>query len=230
MFFSSKNKSAPEPIDALSFEADISQRSYKSERLAWLLAVLCLIVAGVAAAAVLVMLPLKQTIPYFVYVDKETGVQQAVIFNDPAEITTNEAVIRYWLSKYVSTRERYVYRLQQEDFDFVSATSSPAVRQDYRATFAPPTGKADLLKDSQEERITVLSAQVTPGALGRGTVRYQKIIWRMGMREPESVRTYVADVAFDWIPVQGWDTGDLLINPLGFSVAAYRTTQELEAR
>lgn len=228
--FLKKKKIAKPDVDGLSYEADIARRSYLSERMAWLVAFFGLVLAILAIGAVWFMLPLKQTIPYYIYVDKETGVQQAVIVNDASEITTNEAVIRYWLAKYVSTRERYLYRLLQDDFDFIMATSIPSVATDYAAQYQGPNSKDAINKDGVEERITVLSTQVTPGAIGRGTVRYQKIVWRVGMREPDSVRTYVADVAFDWVSVRDWNTRDLLKNPMGFVVAGYRTTQELEAR
>jgi len=228
-------KKSPKPlvkpdIDALSFEVDIAQRSYKSERAAWALVVVFAIIAILAVGAVLLMTPLKQTIPYHVYVDKETGAMQAVVINDRVSIATNEAVARYWLGRYVSARERYIYRLQQEDYDFVMATSATPVAQEYSYPYTGPTNRADLLKETIEERINILSVQVTPGATGRGTVRYQKIIWRVGMREPESIKTYVADVAFDWIAPTNWSTKDLLVNPMGFAVLAYRTTQELRAQ
>lgn len=228
-------KKSPKPlvkpdIDGLSFEVDIAQRSYKSERRAWLLVLVFAVIAIMAVAAVLLMTPLKQTIPYHVYVDKETGVTQAVVVNDRASITTNEAVARYWLGRYVSARERYVYRLQQEDFDFVMATSAPAVAQEYAYPYTGPTNRAELLKETIEERINILSVQLTPAATGRGTVRFQKITWRAGMREPESVKTYVADVAFDWVEPSHWETKDLLVNPMGYAVLAYRTSQELQAQ
>jgi len=228
-------KKSPKPlvkpdIDALSFEVDIAQRSYKSERRAWTLVIVFAVIAAMAVAAVLLMTPLKQTIPYHVYVDKETGATQAVVVTDRASITTNEAVARYWLGRYVSARERYVYRLQQEDYDFVMATSASSVSQEYSYPYTGPTNRADLLKETIEERINILSVQLTPAATGRGTVRFQKITWRAGMREPESVKTYVADVAFDWVESTNWSTKDLLVNPMGFAVLAYRTTQELQAQ
>lgn len=228
-------KKSPKPlvkpdIDALSFEVDIAQRSYKSERRAWTLVIVFAVIAAMAVAAVLLMTPLKQTIPYLVYVDKETGATQAVVVTDRASITTNEAVARYWLGRYISARERYVYRLQQEDYDFVMATSASAVAQEYSYPYTGPTNRADLLKETIEERINILSVQLTPAATGRGTVRFQKITWRAGMREPESVKTYVADVAFDWVESTNWSTKDLLVNPMGFAVLAYRTTQELQAQ
>lgn len=138
-------------IDALSFEADIALRSYKSERKAWALVIVFAVIAAMAVAAVLLMTPLKQVVPYYVFVNKETGAVQAAVVNDRASITTNEAVTRYWLGRYVSARERYVYRLQQEDYDFVVATSSPAIEQEYSLPYKGPNNRAELFKETIEE-------------------------------------------------------------------------------
>lgn len=217
-------------IDALSFEVDISRRSYQSERIAWLVAAGAFIIASLAVIAVCMMVPLKQTVPYYIYVDKETGATQAVVLNDPQTISSNEAVSRYWLSRYIQARERYVYRLQQEDFNFVVATSGESIGRDYALQYEEPNNKATRLKESLEERIVILSVQLTPGATGRGTVRFKKIVWKQGQREPDSTTTYVADVAFDWKSTSGWGTNDLLLNPMGFAVVGYRATQEMQAR
>jgi len=224
----SRSKAELESVEALDFEANVALLSRRSERWAWVLVAVFAVITVLAVTAVLLMIPLKQTIPYYIYVDKETGVTQAVVVNDPVTITQNEAVARYWLARYVSTRERYVYRLQQEDYDSVVATSMPAVAQEYSEPYKGENNRAELLKETVEERINILSVQVTPGTRGRGTVRYQKITWRAGMREPESVKTYVADIAYDWVSANGWGTKDLLLNPMGFAVMAYRTTQELQ--
>lgn len=229
------NKERPQEIikpdiDALSFEVDISRRSYQSERIAWMVAAGACIVASLAVIAVCMMVPLKQTVPYYIYVDKETGATQAVVLNDPQTISSTEAMSRYWLSRYIQARERYVYRLQQEDVNFVLATSSDSIGREYAVQYEEPHNKATRLKESLEERIVILSVQLTPGATGRGTVRFQKIVWKQGQREPDSTTTYVADVAFDWRSTNGWGTNDLLLNPMGFSVTGYRATQEMPAR
>jgi type IV secretion system protein VirB8 len=216
--------------DGLSFEVDISRRSYQSERVAWVIAGGAFVIAGLAVIAVCMMLPLKQTVPYYIYVDKETGATQAVVLNDPQTISSNEAVSRHWLSRYIQARERYMYRLQQEDFNFVMATSGDGVGREYAVQYEEPHNKATRLKESLEERIVILSVQLTPGVTGRGTVRYQKIVWKQGQREPDSTTTYVADVAFDWRSTHGWGTNDLLLNPMGFAVVGYRATQEMPAR
>jgi type IV secretion system protein VirB8 len=231
--FKRRNKIAAQlakEVSGLDFEAEIARRSYRSERIAWGLVVVFALIAGLCAGAVMLLTPLKQTVPYFVYVDKETGVQQAVVVEDPQKITESEAVTRYWLNRYVLARERYVYRLLQEDYEFVMATSEIPVGKEYSRQYEGPDSRAEQIKETVEERINILSVQVVPGARGRGTVRFQKITWRMGLREPESVKTYVADLAYTYKNVSQWSGQDLLKNPVGFTVLAYRITQELDQR
>lgn len=217
-------------VSGLDFEAEIARRSYQSERIAWALVIVFALIAGMCAGAVILMTPLKQTVPYFIYVDKETGVQQAVVVDDLQKITESEAVARYWINRYVTARERYVYRLLQEDYELVVATSEVPLAREYSKQYEGSNSRAEQIKETMEERINVLSVQVVPGDRGRGTVRYQKITWRMGLREPESVKTYVADLAFTYKNVSQWSGQDLLKNPVGFTVVAYRTTQELDQK
>lgn len=218
-------------MDGLSFEAEIARRSYLSERFAWALAIFFAILVGLAVGALYALMPLKQVMPYFVFVDRETGVMQQVVVNDTQTITSTEALSRYWLNRYVQARERYVYRLLQDDYDFVMVSSEPPIGREFSAQYEGPSNRAEQIKESIEERINVLSVQVLPGQTGRGTVRFQKIKWRLGQREPESVKTYVADIAFAFKNNLGkWTGEDLLKNPVGFTVTGYRVTQEFDAK
>jgi len=234
MLFSKKNRNplagnaaASMPMDGLSFETEIARRSYISERVAWIVATVASVLALIAVVGIVVMLPLKQSLPYYIYVDRQTGATQAVVVNDAQTITTNEAVARYWVSRYVMARERYVYRLQQEDYDQVMVTSSEVVGKEYAKDYEGPNAKTEVLRDGVEERIKILSVQLSAGTTGRATVRFQKVTWQAGHTEPSKVETFTADIAFSWVSVTGWSTRDLLANPMGFAVTAYRTTPEL---
>jgi type IV secretion system protein VirB8 len=231
--FTRKNKrdaQLDQEVTGLSFEAEIARRSYASEKAAWFLVALFGVITIASVTAISFLTPLKQVVPYFVYVNKETGVTQAVVVDDVQKITETEAVTRYWLNRYVSARERYVYRLLQEDYEVVVATSESSIASEYSRQLDGPGSKVESLKDNIEERVNVLSVQVVPGQVGRGTVRFQKITWRLGQREPESVKTYVADIAYRFKNVTGWTGQDILKNPVGFAVGGYRVTQEFDPK
>lgn len=213
----------------LSFEAVIAHRAYKSECRAWMVAGVSSVIAVIAVTAVAVMVPLKQVVPYLVYVDKETGTTQVVNVVDSRAVSNDEVNARYWLARYVKARESYLYKLLQEDYDLTMALSAPSVGSDYSSIYEGPNNKSTRLVDAVEERIHIISAEPTPGVSGRGTVRFEKTTWRVGLRQAEKAETYQADIAFEWKPITGWGVNDLLKNPLGFTVTAYRATPEIAA-
>jgi type IV secretion system protein VirB8 len=221
------NKTGLSKTPGKSFEAILSYRAYKSEKRAWIVAGTSAIIATIAVTAVAVMVPLKQVVPHLIYVDKETGATQVVSVVDSRTVGNDEINARYWLARYVKARESYLYKLLQEDYDLTMALSAPNVGADYSAIYEGTNNKSTRLVDAVEERVHIISAEPTPGVTGRGTVRFEKTTWRVGLRQAEKTETYQADIAFEWKPITGWSVNDLLKNPLGFAVTAYRSTPEI---
>lgn len=217
-------QSAPASVE---FEALLASDARSSKRIAWSVAFGCLVVAALAVAAVIVMLPLKQTVPYMIYVDKATGITQVVDVATPSKITLDEVNAKHWVSRYLQTRERYVYQLLQEDYDFVMSTSDANQQSIYAKIYELPNKKDDILRAQVEERIKVITVQLSPGQTGRATVRYIKETYRAGARFPEKSETLICDMAFSWTPVSAWTEKSRLTNPLGFRTTAYRVTPEL---
>lgn len=217
--------SAPPPIE---FESQIAKQALDSKRIAWYVAAAGFTFALGELIAIVVMLPLKQVVPYLIYVDKNTGVTQVVDVATPARITSDELNARHWAERYVLARERYIYQILQEDFDFVIATSSDVQQKEYRHLFDPGPQKKDVLfRDQIEERIRITNVQVAPGQTGRATVRYIKETYRTGSRDPDKIEGFICDLAFYWSGTGKWSDKSILTNPFGFKVTAYRTTPEI---
>lgn len=231
MIFFKKNfgsKSGTPATAAIEFEAQMALSAQSSKRFAWFVASASLFLAGLTIVAIIAMLPLKQTVPYLIYVDKTTGITQVVDVATPSKITQDEVNAKHWVTRYVQSRERYIFQLLQEDYDFVMATSDASQQKIFARVYEPGPSKKDaVLRDQVEERIRIASVQLAPGQAGRATVRFIKETFRAGSREPEKVETLIADLAFGWAPVGAWTERNRLINPLGFRVLAYRVTPEL---
>ena len=88
-----KKAIATAPI-AIEFEAQLARDAYASKRLAWVVAFCSLLLAGLAITALILLLPLKQTVPYLTYVDKATGVTQVVDVATVSKITQDEVNAR----------------------------------------------------------------------------------------------------------------------------------------
>ena len=228
MIFKRKLRSIETANPAVEFEAQLALSAQSSKRIAWIIAGACLILTCLALFAIIVMLPLKQTVPYLIYVDKVTGITQVVDVATPSKITQDDVNAKHWVTRYVQARERYIYQLLQEDYDFVMATSAGDQQKVYSKIFEPGPAKKDAaLRDQVEERIRVLTVQLAPGQAGRATVRYIKETFRTGSRDPEKSETFLSDLAFSWTTVSAWTETNRLINPLGFKVNAYRQTPEI---
>lgn len=222
-----KRAVATAPV-AIEFEAQLARDAYASKRLAWIVAFCSLLLAGLAITALILLLPLKQTVPYLTYVDKATGVTQVVDVATVSKITQDEVNARHWVGRYVQTRERYVYQLLQDDYDFVMATTDPVQQKTYAAIYESGPNKKDVvLRDQTEERIRVTAVQLSPSQTGRASVRYVKETFRSGSRVADKTEAFIADMAFAWGGNGQWTEGALLINPLGFRVTAYRVTAEV---
>ncbi len=220
-----QRKAAPPVIE---FEAQLARDAYASKRLAWTVAFCGLLIAGLAITSLIFLLPLKQTVPYLTYVDKATGVTQVVDVATISKITQDDVNIKHWVGRYVQTRERYVYQLLQDDYDFVMATTDPRLQKQYAAIYEDGPNKKDaVLRDQQEERVRIIAVQLSPSQTGRASVRYVKETLRAGSRAPDKTEAFVADLAFGWGTNGQWTERSLLINPLGFRVTAYRVTAEV---
>lgn len=222
-----KKTKATAPV-AIEFEAQLAFKSARSERRAWIVAFCALLLAGLAITTLMLLLPLKQTVPYLTYVDKTTGVTQVVEVATVSKITQDEVNAKHWVGRYVQTRERYVYQLLQDDYDFVVATTDATQQKAYSIIYeAGPSKKDAVLRDQFEERIRITSVQLSPSQTGRASVRYVKETFRAGSRAADKSESFIADLAFEWSGNGQWTERALLINPLGFRVTAYRVTPEV---
>jgi len=92
---------------AYSFEDEVFFQ-LRSQRNRWMVvAVLALMLAVVAMVTVAALLPLKETKPFVVMVDRTTGEAEKVVQVRPANLEEQEAVRQAELVSYVIDRETY---------------------------------------------------------------------------------------------------------------------------
>lgn len=214
--------------EARAWEADREVERAKSVRLAWRVATGFGVVAALAVAAVVVMLPLKTTENRIVYVDRVTGNQEVVSVINAREIASNrELNEKFWARKYVIARESYLYTLLQLDYDTVLALSSDEVGRPYAKSFDGENAKDKRLGPGVEERVKVISVVLPPDQVGKAVVRFEKLVKRVNADQAEPPQTFVATMAFEFRPSVRGREKDLIENPLGFKVTAYRVDAEI---
>ena len=213
--------------DGSSWEADREAQRTKSEGRAWKVAGAACGVALLALACVAVMLPLKTTVPYVLYVDKATGGTEVVNAISEREVGYRELNEKHWASKYVVARESYLYTLLQFDYDTTLGLSSDDVGRSYAKLFEGETAKDKRLGAATEERVKVISVVLPPDQVGKAVVRFDRIAKRTNADQPDPPQTFVATMAYEFKPSMRGREKDLIQNPLGFKVTSYRVDAEL---
>jgi type IV secretion system protein VirB8 len=173
------------------------------------------------------MMPLKATVPLMVYVDKTTGNTEIVSALNERQVGYQDLNDKYWARKYVTARESYFYTLLQADYETVLALSNDDVGTVYDKGFAGENAKQVKLGTSIEEKVNVLSVVLPAGDPGKAVVRFEKTQRRVNTQDAGPPQTYVASLAFKYEPSMLGRERDLINNPLGFKVTAYRVDAEI---
>ncbi len=209
----------------MNWEYDLVLQERRSRVLAWRVAVFACAVALMALLTLVLILPLKEVVPYVVKVDDVTGdasiVQSAAGFVSGSDIND-----KHWLKRYVIARDRYDYYLLQTDFDFVKNLSSPGALRTYIEQFSEPIKIQDKYKDQVKMIPEILSITIT--RKGYATVRYQVSILDRRKSETPFIQRRVATIAYNYDAKRTGTSAEMIENPLGFTVDGYQTETEFE--
>lgn len=219
------DQSPPDDYDkALDWEASRILLTERSERRAWRWAGTTLFLLILSWVAIVLMMPLKQTVPYVIRVDNATGVPDIVTTMNSKGVKFDEVMDKYWIARYVRFRETYDWYSLQEDYNTVGMLSSPAVGKVYAAQFAGETG-LDKVNGAKVRR-TVEILSVVPSGSGSATVRFRTKTAPPDSTAPPVVAGWVATVSYEYRNPSVMQESYRLINPFGFQVLSYRIDQE----
>ena len=214
----------PSELSGLHWEASLQVLHDASSRRAWLVAGTSAGISVLCLLAVLLLVPLKQTIPYVISVDKATG--QSEILSLAANQTGQQQVLeaKYWLAQYVRTRERLDRESLANDFAAVVRLSGHAEAALYKDSIKALLDDEHQGKTRPSIRVEILSIGMVD--LDHAVVRFQHTpISPTGVALPASQAT--ATLTFSIAPHLLGRERDLIENPLGFQVQSYRVDQDL---
>ncbi len=139
----SNNKMAIEFINAAKgFESAEIVRVHKSAKIAWRISGACLLITGLAVGAVAGLTPLKETRPYVIKVDNNTGQTEIVTMMKNQEQSYGEVMDKHWLTRYVQLRESYDWVTIQDNYDAVMLMSSPEIQAAFSKIYNDKGNKA----------------------------------------------------------------------------------------
>ena len=211
--------------DALDWEAARALDLERSARRAWRVAGAAVGLTVLSWLALVLLLPLKQTVPFVIRVDSASGVPDVVTTLADWRVAYNDVLDKYWLAQYVRARETYDWYTLQKDYNTVGLLSAPVVGADYAKLFEGP--EALDKKWSNAVRATVDIVSVVPTVKGTATVRFRKTTKRVADPGPGDVASWVATVAYEYRNPSKIKESLRLVNPFGFQVLSYRVDPEL---
>ncbi|EOV7122798.1 virB8 family protein [Campylobacter coli] len=211
---------------AIDYEASFRYLIEQSNKRAWLIAFVSIFIAIISIVAVVLLTPLKTIEPYVIRVDNTTGMVDILTMLDEKEISSNEALDKYFISQYVKAREGYYYELLNQDYLLTQLMSSEKVANEYRAWYEGENARDQILKNSNEVNVQILSIVLgNSNGIKTSTIR-AKIITKNLNTRGLSESTKVITLSYDYILAKASEENRIL-NPLGFKVTNYRIDEEI---
>ena len=211
---------------AFDWETSRIELIEKSERRAWNVAKGSSIVAILAIAALILLTPLKESIPYVVRIDNNTGYTDIVTTLKNKNVSFDEVVDKYWLTQFVRARETFEWYTAQEDYDNVRLFSSPEVGKEYAKLFEGPNALDKAYGQHTVARVKIHS--IVPHGDGQASVRFEKILKRRDAPDTSAqVTSWIATIGYEYRKISKMKEDDRLKNPIGFQVMSYRVDPEI---
>lgn len=214
--------------EAKSFEAILNyQKDWIGKRtklFAYCFLILSLILAS--AVAFLVFKDDKELV--VIRVNENTGYAEVLTRAVEEDLTADEALGKFFASRYVTLREQYIHGVVQEDYRLVQLYSSSAEQQKYLEFWSKEDAPDAKYEENFSVKIDILAISITSGTgdFKVATIRFKKNI--LDLRSMKNVQEYhTARLVYDFSPYEKITDKNRLDNPLGFKVEDYETTQDL---
>jgi len=213
-----------------NFEEEREVFLERSERRAWYVAGGAMLVALISVVGALMLAHKPRMLPYIFSVDQAAGnIEFIEAVNNSNTRNYQDLVDKHFAAKYVVARESYLWKLLQTNYDSVLTMSSDEVAQSYSAQFDGDDSLDKRMGKMRELKVSVISVVIAEDKFGRkAVVRYQleerRIDSGIRMTEPQQ---FVSTFAFEYKPSMRGKEKDLIENPLGFKVTAYRRDAEM---
>ncbi|TCD04347.1 type IV secretion system protein [Erythrobacteraceae bacterium CFH 75059] len=207
-----------------SWSRSVTADLERSRRVAWIVASIAAAIALLLAGALVLLLPLKTTVPYTLLVDRQTGFVEALEPLEAQRIAPDAALTRSFLVQYVTARESFDAADLQRDYRRTALLSAGEARTRYLATMrsGAPGNPLSYLPPGSEVAVAVRS--VSSLGANRSLVRFTTT---------RTDRSGAAVLEEHWAAVIDWrysdaemSADDRLLNPLGFQVTRYRKDPE----
>ncbi|EDC6187918.1 type IV secretion system protein [Salmonella enterica subsp. enterica] len=211
------------------FETAILERDTRLKKAGWIVSGLFFIICIIMGVAIVVMLPLKQTITELYSLDKQTGRIEYMTTVKGSELSESDVLNKAETAAYVVRRERYNYFALQKDYNDTQLFNSDKVNQQYLDLFNSDHSP-DIIyeKAGYVVNIDVISNvhsdATAPDRLA--TLRVKRTIRRIS-DGTETTDFMNIRLTYRYVPSMELTDAEREINPLGFIVTSYQRDKDL---
>lgn len=214
--------------EAKSFEAILNyQKDWIGKKIklfAYCLLVICIILA--LALAFLVFKDDKELV--LIRVDNTTGYAEVLTRATEEDLTADEALGKFFASRYVKLREQYIHGVVQEDYRLVQLYSGKDEQQKYLVFWQQEDAPDAKYEENFSVKIDILAISITSGT---GDFKVANIRFKKNIIDLRSMKTteeyYTARLVYDFAPYERITDKNRLDNPLGFKVEDYESIKDL---
>lgn len=208
---------------AKKFEQSRIDMVKRSNKIAWGISGISLVMTAAAIGAVFILTPLKTVEPYVIQVDKTTGQTDIIYALKEKQISKDEAMDRYWLKNYVIFRESYDWYNVQTNYDTTMMFSGDNERRQIAAFFDSNNAPYKVFKNDYRIDIKITAISYV-GDLAQ--VRFERKMRDLRDTSKEPVtQKLIATIGYEYIGTKV-PQDERLINPLGFKVGSYKVDVE----
>jgi type IV secretion system protein VirB8 len=209
---------------ASSWSDDTHATLRASRKTAWIVAGVAIGVAALQALALATLLPLKQSVPYTITVDRETGYVQTTRGVNLGNLSETDAMAQSFAVQYVLAREGFEATDYRENYRKIMMWSQGGAEAEYARDWDKnnPIGVAQRYRPTTRVKVTVKSVTLLGprSAMVRFDTEQSEGPSSGGIRQP-----FVATIGYSFSgkPISDQDR---YFNPLGYQVATYRRDAE----
>lgn len=212
---------------AKSFETILSLQkdllAARAWRICYILAGFCLIL-GVTLLT-LVLTEEKEIV--LIRVDNRTGEAEVLSQLKETSLSQDEAVEKFFSSRYLILREQYDYFSLKHDYETVQLFSSDVVRREYLKIFEGQDAPHEVYGQNFNITVDIISITISPATEPSrlASIRFRKKIIDV-VNNKTREKFYTARIVFDFDLEKKVSEKFRLANPLGFKVVSYQTSPE----
>jgi len=210
--------------EALDWQADRYQAVYVS-RNRWLVTALAALGLAVSqAAALVILLPLKTSVPFLIKEETSGAVITLRPLSGDPSVTYSESLRKYFIARYLIARETYDPMDLRDNFHLVDLMSGGGENRLFRQGVDPGNPASPIHVYGAQTRRTIRIKSIA--FLNPETAQIRFTATEDHVSSPPKMSDWIATLSYRFGAAPA-DDAERLINPVGFSVTHYRIDQEV---